>query len=100
MIDSASTKASLNKFEKFKAEKDGLAVKAELQNFATIGWEAMEETDREHRRIPNGILTSNQMRVLGEVVQRYSEDSNADITTGHWADGDESPQKWQTCGSG
>jgi ferredoxin-nitrite reductase len=101
MTDAATTKTSLNKFEKFKAEKDGLAVKAELEQFASIGWEAMDETDREHRlkwvgvffrpvtpgkfmmrmRMPNGIVTSNQMRVLGEVVQRYGDDGNADITT-------------------
>lgn len=101
MTDAATTKTSLNKFEKFKAEKDGLAVKAELEKFAAIGWEAMDETDREHRlkwvgvffrpvtpgkfmlrlRLPNGILTSTQMRVLGEVVQGYGSDGNADITT-------------------
>lgn len=93
--------ASLNKFEKFKAEKDGLSVKAELEEFAQIGWEAMDATDREHRlkwlgvffrpvtpgkfmmrlRIPNGLLTSAQLRVLAEVVQRYGEDGSADITT-------------------
>ncbi|MBW4472264.1 MAG: ferredoxin--nitrite reductase [Stenomitos rutilans HA7619-LM2] len=92
---------SLNKFEKLKAEKDGLAVKAELEHFAQIGWEAMDETDRDHRlkwmgvffrpvtpgkfmmrlRLPCGILTSAQMRVLAEVVQRYGDDGNADITT-------------------
>jgi ferredoxin-nitrite reductase len=32
-------------------------------------------------RIPNGILTSQQMRVLGEIVQRYGDDGSADITT-------------------
>lgn len=93
--------ASLNKFEKFKAEKDGLSVKAELEQFAQIGWETMDVTDREHRlkwlgvffrpvtpgkfmmrmRLPNGLLTSNQLRVLAEVVQRYGEDGSADITT-------------------
>ncbi|MBW4694987.1 MAG: ferredoxin--nitrite reductase [Lyngbya sp. HA4199-MV5] len=92
---------SLNKFEKLKAEKDGLAVKAELEHFAQIGWEAMDETDRDHRlkwmgvffrpvtpgkfmmrlRLPCGIITSTQMRVLAEVVQRYGDDGNADITT-------------------
>ncbi|UBF25252.1 ferredoxin--nitrite reductase [Kovacikia minuta CCNUW1] len=101
MTSTVPTAASQNKFEKFKAEKDGLAVKAELEHFAKIGWEAMDETDRDHRlkwvgiffrpvtpgkfmlrmRIPNGILTSGQMRVLAEVVQRYGEDGNADITT-------------------
>jgi len=32
-------------------------------------------------RLPNGILSSTQMRVLAEVVQRYGEDGSADITT-------------------
>ena len=32
-------------------------------------------------RMPNGILTSNQMLVLGEVLQRYGDDGSADITT-------------------
>lgn len=101
MTDTATTKENLNKFERLKAEKDGLTVKAELEQFASIGWEAMDETDRDHRlkwlgvffrpvtpgkfmmrmRIPNGILTSEQMRVLGEVVQHYGDDGNADITT-------------------
>jgi len=40
---------TLNKFEKFKAEKDGLAIKDELDHFAQIGWEAMDKTDLEHR---------------------------------------------------
>jgi ferredoxin-nitrite reductase len=93
--------ATLNKFEKFKAEKDGLKVKEEIDHFAQIGWEAMDKTDLEHRlkwvgifyrpvtpgkfmmrlRIPNGILTSAQMEVLAEIVQRYGEDGSTDITT-------------------
>ena len=101
MISATRPAASLNKFEKFKAEKDGLAVKEQLEHFAQVGWEEMDETDREHRlkwvgvffrpvtpgkfmlrmRLPNGILTATQMRVLAEVVQRYGEDGNADITT-------------------
>lgn len=101
MTSTAPVSASLNKFEKFKAEKDGLAVKHELERFAQLGWEAMDETDRDHRlkwmgvffrpvtpgkfmlrmRTPNGILTSGQMRVLAGVVQRYGEDGCADVTT-------------------
>jgi ferredoxin-nitrite reductase len=101
MTDAATSKASLNKFEKFKAEKDGLAVKAEIEQFASIGWEAMDETDRDHRlkwlgvffrpvtpgkfmmrmRMPNGIIASHQLRVLAEVLQRYGDDGSADITT-------------------
>lgn len=92
---------TLNKFEKFKAEKDGLTVKDEIEQFAQMGWEAMDKTDLEHRlkwigvfyrpvtpgkfmmrlRIPNGILSSAQMRVLAEIVQRYGDDGSADITT-------------------
>jgi ferredoxin-nitrite reductase len=101
MTTATKPAASQNKFEKFKAEKDGLAVKAQLEEFAQLGWEAIDETDRDHRlkwlgvffrpvtpgkfmlrmRIANGILTSAQMRVLAEVVQRYGEDGSADITT-------------------
>jgi ferredoxin-nitrite reductase len=101
MTDTIASTATLNKFEKIKAEKDGLAVKAELEHFARIGWEAMDEGDRDYRlkwlgvffrpvtpgkfmlrmRIPNGIITSGQLRVLGEIVQRYGDDGNADITT-------------------
>ncbi|MGJ5674320.1 MAG: ferredoxin--nitrite reductase [Nostochopsis sp.] len=95
-----TTTTTLNRFEKFKAEKDGLAVKSEIEKFASMGWEAMDETDRDHRlkwvgvffrpvtpgkfmmrmRMPNGILTAAQMRVLAEVVQRYGDDGSADIT--------------------
>ncbi|WP_448596575.1 ferredoxin--nitrite reductase [Thermoleptolyngbya sp.] len=101
MTSTVPAETSLNKFEKLKSEKDGLAVKSELEDFARLGWEEMDETDRDHRlkwmgvffrpvtpgkfmlrmRMPNGILTSGQMRVLAEVVERYGEDGNADITT-------------------
>ncbi len=101
MTDTISAAVSLNKFEKLKAEKDGLAVRAELEQFAQVGWEAMDETDRDHRlkwmgvffrpvtpgkfmlrmRLPNGIITSGQMRLLAEIVQRYGEDGYADVTT-------------------
>jgi ferredoxin-nitrite reductase len=90
-----------NKFEDMKAAKDGLAVKAELEHFAKIGWEAIDKDDLEHRlkwvgvffrkttpgkfmlrmRIPNGILTSEQMRTLAGVVELCGEDGVADITT-------------------
>lgn len=101
MTQTLEPQASLNKFEKLKAEKDGLAVKAELEQFAQIGWEAMDATDREHRlkwlgiffrpvtpgkfmmrlRLPSGVITSNQTRTLAEIVQRYGDDGSADITT-------------------
>ena len=99
-VESGKAKA-LNKFEKFKAEKDGLDVKSELEHFAQIGWEAVDKTDLEQRlkwlgifyrpvtpgkfmlrmRTPNGIITAQQLRVLAEIVQRYGTDGSADITT-------------------
>jgi ferredoxin-nitrite reductase len=102
VVDAAQrTTGKLNKFEKFKAEKDGLAVKAELAKFAELGWESIDETDLTQRlkwlgiffrpvtpgkfmlrmRMPNGILSSQKMRTLAEVVQRYGDDGSADITT-------------------
>ncbi len=101
-----STKTSpkvekLNKFEKYKAEKDGLAVKGELEQFAKMGWEAVDKTDLTGRlkwlgvfyrevtpgkfmlrlRLPHGVLSSQKMRVLAEIVQQYGDDGCADITT-------------------
>ncbi len=93
--------ARLNKIEKVKAEKDGLAVREEIEHFAKIGWEAVDKTDLEQRlkwlgifyrpvtpgkfmlrlRTPNGSLNSEKMRVLAEIVQRYGDDGSADITT-------------------
>ncbi|NEO33651.1 MAG: ferredoxin--nitrite reductase [Symploca sp. SIO3C6] len=97
----ATTTTKLNKVEKAKAEKDGLAVKDEIEHFANIGWEAIDKTDLEIRlkwlgifyrpvtpgkfmlrlRIPNGCLNSEKMRVLAEIVQRYGDEGSADITT-------------------
>ncbi|BAZ05278.1 ferredoxin--nitrite reductase [Calothrix sp. NIES-3974] len=101
MTDLATTTTNLNKFEKFKAEKDGLAVKAEIEKFAIMGWDAIDTTDRDHRlkwlgvffrpvtpgkfmmrlRTPNGIMTATQMYVLADILKRYGDDASADITT-------------------
>ncbi|MBD1822933.1 ferredoxin--nitrite reductase [Cyanobacteria bacterium FACHB-DQ100] len=90
-----------NKFERIKAEKDGLVLKRELELLASVGWEGIEEADRDFRlrvlglfyrevtpgrfmlrmRTANGVMPSNHMRVLAEIVQRYGDEGNADITT-------------------
>jgi ferredoxin-nitrite reductase len=95
------TTKTLNKIERFKAEKDGLEIKHELEQFAQIGWEAMTEEDRNYRlkwlgvffrpttpgkfmlrlRLPNGVVNAPQLRTLAEVVQRYGDEGSADITT-------------------
>jgi ferredoxin-nitrite reductase len=91
----------LNKFERLKAEKDGLAVLKDLDQFAQMGWESINELDRDYRlkwagiffrpvtpgkfmmrlRLPQGILSSTQVQTLAEIVQRYGADGCADITT-------------------
>ncbi len=102
LTDTGEAKATaLNKFERIKAEKDGLVLKQELDYLAKIGWEAMDEADRDYRlrdlglfyrtvtpgkfmlrmRMANGVITSSQMRALAEIVQQYGDDGNADITT-------------------
>jgi ferredoxin-nitrite reductase len=95
------TSDKLNKFERIKAEKDGLAVARDLSHFAEIGWESIEESDRDYRlkwlgiffrpvtpgkfmmrlRLPSGVISSAQMRVLAEILQRYGSEGSADITT-------------------
>ena len=94
-------KLKLNKIEKVKQAKHGLEVKEELEKFAEIGWEAMDQDDLIvrlkwlgifHRpvtpgqfmlrlRTPNGILNSKQLRAFAEIIQRYGDDGSADITT-------------------
>lgn len=100
-------KEKLNKIEQAKAKKHPLLLKQELEHFAQVGWEAIDEFDRNEglrwlgffyrqvtpgkfmlrMRVPNGILTTSQMRVLAEIVQRYGrgagfqDQGNADITT-------------------
>ncbi len=90
-----------NKIEALKTAKDGLAVKAEIARFAEIGWEAIDDDDLQHRlkwlgvffrkstpgrfmvrmRVPNGLLSSEQMRVLASVLEKCGEHGVADITT-------------------
>ncbi|ELS04107.1 precorrin-3B synthase [Xenococcus sp. PCC 7305] len=97
----ADANIKLNKLEKAKAAKDGLDVKNELEHFAKIGWEAVDKQDLEMRlkwlgifyrpktpgkfmlrlRVPNGVLDSNQMRVLADAIQRYGDEGTGDITT-------------------
>ena len=91
----------LNKIEQNKANKDGLLVGSEIEKFAEIGWEQVDETDLQLRlkwygmfwrpktpgkfmlrlRVPNGALTAQQVRVVASIVERYGENGSCDITT-------------------
>jgi ferredoxin-nitrite reductase len=99
--EKVTKKVKLNKIEQVKAEKHGLDVKNELEKFAQMGWETMDENDLTIRlkwlglffrpvtpgkfmlrlRMPNGQLNSEQLRTLAAIIERYGEDGSADITT-------------------
>ncbi|BAC89498.1 ferredoxin--nitrite reductase [Gloeobacter violaceus] len=92
--------AVANPIEKIKDEKPGLAVKAELIEFARLGWEAISKGDLERLkwigwffrkktpgrwmvrlRVPGGILSSEQLRVVGGILAEFSDVKQLDITT-------------------
>lgn len=95
------TSLKINKIEQAKAEKDGLKVKEQLEEFSQVDWKTIDKTDLEMRlkwmgifyrpvtpgkfmmrlRVPNGVISSEQLKVLANVVQRYGDDGSADITT-------------------
>jgi ferredoxin-nitrite reductase len=93
----------MNKIEALKAEKDGLEVTEDLVRFAREGWKTIAADDTErlkwvgvfHRkptpghfmmriRMPNGIVTAAQARLLGEITLEAGRASGrpiADVTT-------------------
>ena len=89
----------MNRIEAMKAAKDGLDVLDDLAQFAREGWKTLGDDDKErlkwvgvfHRRptpgnfmmrvrMPNGVVTSAQARLLGEIT-RQSGRGIADVTT-------------------
>ncbi|QEY32623.1 ferredoxin--nitrite reductase [Synechococcus sp. RSCCF101] len=92
---------TLNKVEQNKAARDGLDLAGDLERFAQAGWQAIDETDLQLRlkwfglfwrpvtpgqfmlrlRVPNGIISSEQLRAVASIVARYGSDGSCDITT-------------------
>ncbi|CAN8064702.1 unnamed protein product [Agarophyton chilense] len=97
-----------NKFEKLKLEKDGSAMWSEIHELAALlregrtSWQDIHVDDIDvrlkwaglfHRRkrtpgrfmmrlkVPNGILSSSQLRYFAAVLRPYAEQGCADITT-------------------
>jgi ferredoxin-nitrite reductase len=89
----------MNRIEALKAEKDGLEVLEDLARFAREGWRTIAEDDKErlkwvgvfHRRptpghfmmrvrMPNGIVTAEQCRLLGQITKESGRNI-ADVTT-------------------
>ncbi len=100
VLSTENVPTKLNRFEQYKVDKDGLEVKNDLDRFAQMGWEAIDDDDRNRLkwlgvffrpvtpgkfmlrlRLPNGVLNATQVRTLAEIVQRYGEEGSADITT-------------------
>ena len=93
-------RATKNKIEMIKAERDGLEVADDIERFAREGWESIPEADRGVRlkwvgvfyrkqtpgyfmirvRIPNGISNAAQLRAIGEITNRYGR-AALDLTT-------------------
>ena len=91
--------STANKIEALKQARDGLDVFPDLLRYAREGWEAIDPDDFErlkwyglfHRkatpgyfmlrlRIPNGVLTSEQLTAIGDIANRCGR-GQADITT-------------------
>jgi ferredoxin-nitrite reductase len=89
----------VNKIEALKAAKDGLDVTEDLVRFAREGWRTIGDDDKERLkwagvfmrkptpghfmmrvRMPNGVLTSAQARVLAGITQE-GDGNIADVTT-------------------
>src|SRR5207244_3589877 len=89
----------MNRIETLKTEKDGLDVTEDLVRFAREGWKTIADDDKErlkwvgvfHRkptpghfmmriRMPNGIVTTAQARLLGEITKATGRNI-ADVTT-------------------
>ncbi|MEB3254995.1 MAG: ferredoxin--nitrite reductase [Synechococcaceae cyanobacterium] len=93
--------AALSKVERAKASLCGLDLAPRLAELAAAGWDALdEETLTIHLkwlgiffrpvtpgrfmlrlRLPNGVVTADQLDVLAEAVDRCGEHGSADITT-------------------
>ena len=89
----------MNRIEQLKTERDGLSIGADLPGLVVAGLSAITEDDIDRLkwwgiflrkqtpghfmlrvRIPRGIVNAAQLRVLGEISQRYGR-NRADLTT-------------------
>src|SRR5262249_29447059 len=89
----------MNKIEAVKAARDGLEITEDLVRFAREGWRTISDDDKERLkwagvffrrptpgyfmmriRMANGILTSRQLRLLGDITRETGRNI-ADVTT-------------------
>jgi ferredoxin-nitrite reductase len=89
-----------NKIEQIKYDRDGLEVGADIERYASEGWESIPPDDRDARlkwygvfyrkqtpgyfmvriRIPNGLSNAAQLRAIGEITNELGR-GTLDITT-------------------
>src|SRR5262245_20871880 len=108
----------MNKIEEYKKEKDGLDVLSDIPRYASEGWQAITDGDKERLkwtgvffrrqtpghfmmrvRMPNGITTATQLRAIAEISGEYGK-GFADITTRQqiqlrWFTINDVPQIWE-----
>ncbi len=108
----------MNKIEEYKKEKDGLDVLNDIPRYASEGWQAITDGDKERLkwtgvffrrqtpghfmmrvRIPNGITTATQLRAIAEISGGFGK-GFADITTRQqlqlrWFTINDVPQIWE-----
>jgi hypothetical protein len=89
----------MNKIEEYKKEKDGLDVLNDIPRYASEGWQAITDGDKERLkwtgvffrrqtpghfmmrvRMPNGITTATQLRAIAEISVEFGKGFAA-ITT-------------------
>jgi ferredoxin-nitrite reductase len=99
--EEGSRPAALNKIEQAKAACCGLDLEPRLQELAAAGWNTLDEATLTihlkwlgiffrpvtpgrfmvRLRLPNGLITADQLDALADVVDRCGEEGSADITT-------------------
>ncbi|MFM2079741.1 MAG: Ferredoxin--nitrite reductase [Cyanobacteriota bacterium] len=98
---SSETTAKLSRIEQAKAELCGLELAPRLAELAAEGWENLDEATLTIRlkwlgiffrpvtpgrfmvrlRLPNGVISADQLEVLADAVDRCGDEGSADITT-------------------
>ena len=93
--------SALSKIEQAKADRCGLELEPELEQLSKEGWQKLDEADLVIRlkwlgiffrpvtpgrfmlrlRLPNGVITSEQLALLADAVDLCGSEGSADITT-------------------
>ncbi|MCP9776546.1 MULTISPECIES: ferredoxin--nitrite reductase [unclassified Cyanobium] len=98
---SAASQPELSKIEQAKVEPCGLELAPRLEELGRQGWESLDEATLTIRlkwlgiffrpvtpgrfmvrlRLPNGVISADQLELLAEAIDRCGDQGSADITT-------------------